>query len=304
MDADRFDQFCRSFGNRTSRRRAVKQLGGGGLVAAALAGFGLTRAQSSAQDDSEVCTLDLVAAVHLGRDQNRPLDGENRGNLRGQLRFTVGAQGRLVDGVLQYGDDSEVDVTGQVAGLAITMRIAIPEVGTLVLIGAGERALRSCEGAVDGLITGPSPGSLGDWHAVAARAGETPTAGTATQTAAAAATMTATVGTNPNPGQTPIKPPAQTATTASNRPPTRIPTLPSGLTPTHQTNEPPTEPPPTEPPPPPPTEVPTEPPPPPTEEPTEVLCVGSGLPCTLGLIECCSGNCEPDLILPDVGLCA
>jgi hypothetical protein len=303
MDADRFDRFSRSFGNRTSRRSAIKTLGGGGLFAAVLAGLGLAKA--TAQDDDQTCLLDLVAGVHLGPDQNRPLDGENRGELRGQVRFGISDEGRLVDGVLRLANDDEIEVVGQVSGLAITMRIALPEDRTLVLVGAGERALRSCEGTVDGLLMGPRPGGLGDWHAVATRAGVTATAGTATQTAAAAATMSATVGANPNPGQTPPPPGAPTTTPPPNRPP-RFPTIPPALTPTDQATEPPTEP--TNEPPPPPTDVPTEPPPPPTdvptEEPTEVQCIESGLPCTLGVIPCCSGDCVIDVIIPDVGICA
>jgi hypothetical protein len=293
MDADRFDGLTRSFGKRTSRRSAVKNLGGGGLLAAALAGLGLASVKVSAQDDNETCVLDLVASVRLGPDQNRPLDGENRGQLQGQLRFSVGDQGRLVDGVLQLGEDTELDVIGQVAGPAITMRIALPENRTLVLIGAGEQALRSCEGEVDGLLTGPGPGDLGDWHATATREGVTPTTGTATLPAAAAATQTATAGANPPANQTPplgatnvpTQPPGQPPT----RTPTRIPPVPTSLVPTE--------------PPPPPTDVPTE-PPPPTDVPTEVICLPPGATCTLGLIPCCSGNCELDVIIPDVGICA
>jgi hypothetical protein len=181
MDADRFDFLSRSLADRVSRRSALKNVGGGGLLAATLAGFGLSRSNVSAQTDNATCVLDLVAGFRIGPTfDNRP-NQDQVFEAQGQLRFAIGEQGRLVDGTFQLGGN-EYPAVGQVAGPAVTIRIAVAPEQTLVLVGAGENALRSCTGDVDGMMTGPLVGDLGDWHAVAAtsdgpQGDETPTAG-------------------------------------------------------------------------------------------------------------------------------
>jgi hypothetical protein len=262
MDADRFDLLSRSFAERVSRRSAVKNLGGGGVLAAVLAGVGLSHSKALAQADTATCAIDLVANVRLGPSQNANIGSDNGGELNGQLRFSLGDNGRLVDGVLKLADNTELDAVGQVAGPAITVRVSIPLGGTLVLVGAGEKALRSCDGAVDGMLTGPEPGDLGDWHATAKHIGN--------------------------------QPPTKQPTAASNNPPPQAPapiaTAPPQVineTPTQASTEAPTEAPTTAP-----TEVPTElPMQAPTAVPT-VACMGNtGEFCTTGF-PCCTGTCQ------------
>jgi hypothetical protein len=262
MDADRFDHLSRSLADRVSRRSAVKHLGGGGIIAATLAGLGLSRVETFAQTDTATCAMDLIANVRLGPNLDQQLGGENPGELKGQLRFAIGQQGRLVDGVFRLADNTEFDATGQVSGPAVTIRIAIPLSGTLVLVGAGEKALRSCDGAVDGLLTGPDSGDLGDWHATAKQTGNQP-----------AAQQPTTVPANPppqNPGPIATQPPqviAETPTQVATEAPTEAPTAA-------------------------PTEVPTE---MPTQAPTAiptVACIGdTGGFCTFSN-PCCTGTCQ------------
>jgi hypothetical protein len=262
MDADRFDHLSRSLADRISRRSAVKHFGGGGILAAALAGFGISRLEASAQTDTATCAMDLVANVRLGPSQEKQFGGTNKGELRGQLRFALGDQGRLVDGVFRLTDNTELVAIGQVAGPAVTVRISIPLGGTLVLVGAGEKALRSCDGAVDGMLTGPQPGDLGDWHATAKQTGN--------------------------------QPPTKQPTAASNNPPPQAPapiaTVPPQVineTPTQASTEAPTVTSTSAP-----TEVPTE---MPTQAPTAVptvACMGNiGEFCTTGF-PCCTGTCQ------------
>jgi hypothetical protein len=266
MDADRFDHLSRSLGQRTSRRRAVKSLGGGGILAAALAGLGLSRANTSAQDDTATCAVDLIANVRLGPSQNQQLGGQTGGELRGQLRFAVGDQGRLVGGKLRLANNTELDATGQVAGPAVTIRVAIPLGGTLVLVGAGEKALRSCDGAVDGLLTGPQPGDIGDWHAIATKTGNPGPASQPTATLVPA-------GNPPPPATQPPQVIGNTPTQAATEAPTQTATESA-------------------------TEAPTE---MPTEEPTAiptVACMGNtGDFCTTG-VPCCTGTCQYTNIFP------
>jgi hypothetical protein len=175
LDADRFDHLSRSFAARTTRRRAL--FAGSGFLAA----LGLSRAAARAQDDTTICTLDLVAGIRLGPTfDNRP-QPDQPFESRGQLRFGIGEQGRLVDGKLRMADDTEYDAVGQVAGPAITIRIAAGPDRTIVLVGAGENALRSCNGDGDGMMTGPMIGDLDDWHATAAQTANQPPSNQPTQ---------------------------------------------------------------------------------------------------------------------------
>jgi hypothetical protein len=262
MDASRFDDFSRSLAGRVSRRSAVKHLGGGGILAAALAGLGISRLDASAQADTATCAMDLVANVRLGPNQDQKFGDSDPGELRGQLRFAMGDQGRLVDGVFRLANNTELDAVGQVAGPAITVRISIPLGGTLVLVGAGEKALRSCDGAVDGMLTGPEPGDLGDWHATAKQTGNQP----ATK----------------QPTSAPANPPPQAPAPIATQPPQAVaetPTQVSTQAPTETSTSAPTEVP---------TEVPTQ---APTAIPT-VACMGNtGEFCTTGF-PCCTGTCQ------------
>ncbi|MFL5759928.1 MAG: hypothetical protein ACJ789_09320 [Thermomicrobiales bacterium] len=253
MDANRFDDLSRSLADRLSRRSAVKHLGGSGLLAAALAGLGVSRFGAVAQVDTATCALDLVANVRLGPNQNQKFGDSDPGQMRGQLRFALGDQGRLVNGVFRLPDDTEMHAVGQVAGPSLTVRIAIPFGGTLVLVGAGAKAIRSCDGAVDGMLTGPQPGDLGDWHATAKQTGNKP------------ATQSTTASSNP--------PPQAPAPIATQPPAAVVETPPPAPTAA-------------------PTEVPTEMPTQvPTAMPT-VACMGeSGGFCSPG-IPCCTGTCQ------------
>jgi hypothetical protein len=168
VDANRFDRISRSLAGRATRRRVIQGLGGGGLLAAALHGLGRSHPGAAAQgDDDLACVLDLIAAVRTGPSEDAALGGVERGELRGELRFSLDKNGGLRDALLTLEDGTELEATGQATGSALTVRIAIPLGGTLVLVGAGESALRACRGAVDGLLTGPEAGDLGDWHASA-----------------------------------------------------------------------------------------------------------------------------------------
>jgi hypothetical protein len=261
LDADRFDHLSRSFADRVSRRSAVKNLGGGGLIAAALAGLGISRSDVFAQADTATCALDIVANVRVGPDLVVQLGGQTPGELRGQLRFAIGEQGRLIDAKLRLTNNMEFNAVGQVAGPAVTIRIAVPPNQTIVLVGAGENALRSCNGAVDGMMTGPAVGDLGDWHAVASQTGNQPPPIQPTQAPAFVPTQ-------------PAPPPAgPTESGAATETPTPVADQVATETPTMQLTEAPTEAP---------TEMPT----------ATTACLTSGSLCTSGQgSECCSGQC-------------
>jgi hypothetical protein len=210
MDADQFDRLSRNFAERVSRRSAVRNLGGVSILGVALGGLRLFRTDALAQSDTATCELDLVANVRMGPSVDTAIGGELRGELRGKLRFALGDNGRLVDGILRLADNSELNAVGQVAGPALTVRIELPLGDALVLVGAGQNALRSCAGAVDGLLIGPAPGDIGDWHTTATKIGGITGEAQPTQPSVPVATIPPS-GNNPPPPTE--QPPTEAATT-------------------------------------------------------------------------------------------
>jgi hypothetical protein len=70
----------------------------------------------------------------------------------------------LQDGTLSLPSGETFPVVGQVTGHALNARIALAPGLSLVVVGVGERQVTACQGAIDGLVTGPQVGDLGDWH--------------------------------------------------------------------------------------------------------------------------------------------
>jgi len=196
MDPIRFDALAKALAGGVSRRRALARFGVGGL-AAGLAAAGANRAGAALPTaQAETCRLTLVASVRLGPSAGALLQGTTPGELRGELGFALGADGAIERGRLRLEDGTELAVVGQATGRAINLRIDAGEDLVFVLVGTAEQALTICRGAVDGPLTGPQAGDLGDWHATATPLDDvivatTPPA-TVPSTATAAATATAT----------------------------------------------------------------------------------------------------------------
>jgi hypothetical protein len=98
-------------------------------------------------------------------------DGAQPGELRGELSFSLSGSGALQDGALTVPGGARLPVVGQAAGNSLQLRIELAQRVALVAIGVGERDIAACQGAIDGLATGPEAGDLGDWHAVARQQG-------------------------------------------------------------------------------------------------------------------------------------
>jgi hypothetical protein len=173
MDADRFDSLSRSMAAPTTRRATL-----GAMVASALGLGAVAPTVQAAQ--GQVCTMAFVTTVRLGPSVSQPLtpDGNQPGQLQGELRFSLSQTGNLENAAFQLSNGTNLPVVGQATGHALQLRIALDENLALVAQGVGAEEIAACKGAVDGTTAGPQTGDLGEWHARAkGLTGETGAAG-------------------------------------------------------------------------------------------------------------------------------
>jgi hypothetical protein len=163
MDGKRFDALSRSVAVPATRRSALGSMVASGLLAAF--GINLKQAPAAAQETQEAtCVVDFAATVRQG-----PSAGQPAGDVRGELSFGLSGKGNLANASLRLADGTSVPVVGQATGHSLQIRLQLAANQALVAIGVGEREITECEGAIDGLVTGPAAGDLGDFHAVVIR---------------------------------------------------------------------------------------------------------------------------------------
>lgn len=168
MDADRFDTLAKRLVTPTTRRATLGAVAAGGLLSA----LGLSRTVPAAQAAQDgTCALAFVAMVRQGPSVEQALtpNGTRPGELRGELRFSLSETGNLEDGTLLLPDGASLPVVGQATGHSLQVRIELGQRLALVAVGVGEQAVAACQGAIDGVATGPEVGDLGDWHAAVLR---------------------------------------------------------------------------------------------------------------------------------------
>ena len=173
MDDHAFDQLSRAMARGLPRRTLLARLGAGGLGAAVLGVASRDRVRSAVPAAQvATCQLDLVANVRLGASAGAMIGGAVPGELRAQLSFGFDDGGAISGGRLRLADGKELPVVGQALGRALHLRVQLATRQPLILVGTAEQDLGSCQGTVDGLLTGPQPGDLGDWHATATALGQ------------------------------------------------------------------------------------------------------------------------------------
>ena len=164
MDADRFDSLAKRLVTPTTRRATLGASMAGGLLGAL--GLGRVLPETHAAQGG-TCTLDFSATVRLGPSQSQPLAASGQpGALRGELSFGLEQSGRLQNGLLQLPGGQSFPVVGQAMGHSLQLRIELAPRLALVAVGVGEQQISRCQGAIDGMTSGPDVGDLGDWHAV------------------------------------------------------------------------------------------------------------------------------------------
>lgn len=175
MDPRDFDRLARSAASGLSRRRILALFGGG----ASLVGAGVVQAQTghgvslaAPANPGAACILQLTATVRLGPSLKQRLTPKSAkaAELTAKLTITPDAHGAIANGVLELADGTKLAAIGQIVGTAINLRVTLAKNRVLILVGTAERPLDQCGGAVDGLLTGPQAGDLGDWHATASPA--------------------------------------------------------------------------------------------------------------------------------------
>src|SRR3954469_2847131 len=152
MNADRFDTLARSLSVPRSRRAALSSAAAGGLLSA----LGLTRAVPEASAaQGGLCVVQFAA--NAGRT----------GEVRGTLSFSLSGSGSLDNATLTLPNGTSLPVVGDATGHSLQLRIALGPQQALVAVGVGEQEIGQCLGAIDGVVSGPQRGDLGDWHATA-----------------------------------------------------------------------------------------------------------------------------------------
>src|SRR5215212_6308297 len=152
MDAERFDTLARALSAPRSRRAALSSAAAGGLLTA----LGLTRAVPETRAaQGGLCVVAFAATT--GRT----------GEVRGNLSFSLSQRGSLDNAALTLPDGTQVPVVGQATGHSLQLCIALGPQQALVAVGVGEQEITQCLGAIDGVVSGPQAGDLGDWHAAA-----------------------------------------------------------------------------------------------------------------------------------------
>ena len=168
MEPQHFDALAKSVASGVSRRRVTAGLGAGSLAAGLAAALGRGEADARRPGiQAATCRLTLVATVQLGPSAGVVLSGTTPGELRGDLEFAIGDGGVVDSARLRLADGTEFPVVGQVTGRAVHLSVEVAADRPLILVGTAAQDLSDCTGPIDGLLTGPQPGDLGDWHATA-----------------------------------------------------------------------------------------------------------------------------------------
>ena len=173
MDANRFDTIAKGVAGTATRRTALGTMVASGLLTA----LGLRDAPLAAQDQpkqpkqqdqadqpQKTCVLDFTATVRQGPSAN-----SNARQVKGELTFTLTGKGSLDKASLRLASGASVPVVGQATGPSLQLRVQLGPNQTLIAIGVGEHDIADCQGAIDGVATGPATGDLGDWHATVLR---------------------------------------------------------------------------------------------------------------------------------------
>lgn len=115
---------------------------------------------SAAQFGGGGCTLMISGIVELGPNAGQTFEGT--------LSISIGQDGAIDSGSLQFSDGTTAPVVGQATGRSIRLRVGSDPSSTITFTGSGVFPLDQCSGDLAGAFVGTGLQNIGVWNATAA----------------------------------------------------------------------------------------------------------------------------------------
>lgn len=103
------------------------------------------------------CVLGIAGTVSLG-----PNTGQT---FQGTLTISIGQDGAIDSGTVQFSDGTTSPVVGQATGRSIRLRIGTDPASAMTFVGSGVFPVDQCTGDFSGAFAGPGVQSVGVWIA-------------------------------------------------------------------------------------------------------------------------------------------
>lgn len=103
------------------------------------------------------CVLGIAGTVSLG-----PNTGQS---FQGTLTFSIGQDGAIDSGTVQFTDGTTSPVVGQATGRSIRLRVGSDPDSVMTFVGSGVSPVDQCTGDFSGAFAGPGVQNVGVWVA-------------------------------------------------------------------------------------------------------------------------------------------
>mgnify|MGYP001385442367 CR=1 FL=1 len=103
------------------------------------------------------CQLSIAGTVSLG-----PNTGQS---FQGALTISIGQDGAIDSGTVQFSDGTTSPVVGQATGRSIRLRIGTDPASVMTFVGSGVLPVDQCSGELSGAFAGPGVQNVGVWVA-------------------------------------------------------------------------------------------------------------------------------------------
>jgi hypothetical protein len=106
------------------------------------------------------CVLGIAGTVQLGPNAAQ--------TFQGTLSISIGQDGAIDSGSVQFDDGTTAPVVGQVTGRSIRLRIGSDPAQVITFVGSGVFPVDQCTGDFGGAFSGPGVQNVGVWIATGA----------------------------------------------------------------------------------------------------------------------------------------
>lgn len=103
------------------------------------------------------CVLDIAGTVSIGPDTGQ--------SFQGTLTISIGQDGAIDTGSVNFQDGTTSPVVGQTIGRSIRLRIGNDPDSVLTFVGSGVFPIDQCNGDLSGAFAGPGVENVGVWLA-------------------------------------------------------------------------------------------------------------------------------------------